>query len=463
MKMSVMKSAAVCAALVTAGGWFEAQGGEAVTLSLSVSDKGIGIGAGNMGTFTLTYPTLKAEGDAKLKPVETRVEGGKAALRYANGGKIDVAAGDGKVALTFAGMPASVQSFTVAMSIPFNYKEGGSWKIGSAGAPFPAEKPAKPHLYQGNATDFALTSVDNKHLSLAVPSYSYQQLTDNREWNNNQTFTWSAFVPYNRDHKTETIAVSLDASAAQRVVLVDKFGQTTRKDFPGKIKDEAEFKAGIAADEAYFASFTPPVRDRFGGLPDSGAKLGLKKTGFFHVEQKGERWILVNPDGNAFFHLGICSFGPGDDYTYVEGRHDIYEWLPPRQGEFAAAWHPQPYWNPLAFSFYKANVIRKYGAPFDDAAQTIRMVDRVRQVGFNSIGAFSGGSKAAADKGFPRVSTLPLGQSSIGGVVPGLRGVFDPFEPEVLAKMDDQFAKALAPQADDPLMIGFYLANEQGF
>ena len=433
-------------------------------LSLGVGDKGIRIAAGNMGTFELAYPTVEAAG-GKLKPVETRVAGDTAALRYANGMTIDAAVKDGKLVLAFAQVPGDVKSFDMGMFIPFNYNNGGRWKIGSEDNAFPSEKPAKAHLYQGHCRDFTLTSVDNKHLALGLPENAYQQLQDNREWNWN-IFWWTFKVPYNAGHKTETITVSMDASAAQRVVLVDKFGQDTRREFPGKLKDEAELKADVAQDEAYFAGFTPPVRDRFGGLPDSGAKLGLQKTGFFHVEKKSlggrDLWLMVDPDGNAFFHLGICTFGPGEDYTYVEGRTDIYEWLPPHEGDLASAWHPDTYWKTRAVSFYKANVVRKFGGPFDDAANTARMVERVRRVGFNSVGAFSANSPVCQEKQFPRVGSLPLGKAQLGEV-PGLRGVFDPFDPKHVARMDELFAKSVAAAADDPLLIGCFLANEQGF
>ena len=94
------------------------------------------------------------------------------------------------------------------------------------------------------------------------------------------------------------------------------------------------------------------------------------------------RWILVDPDGNAFFHLGICGFNPSDDYTFVQGREQIYEWLPSHSGQFQTAWHPENYWGPLAVSFHLANTIRKTGRPYTNAEYTARMVERVRKWGF---------------------------------------------------------------------------------
>ena len=434
-------------------------------LALSLSDDGVALACGSMGTFTLAYPQLDLGDGKKHEPVEKRVQGSSATLTYEGGGKIEVAAASGKISLTFGAMPAAAKALSAEMLIAPNYSEGGRWSIGEAKGEFPKDKPAKPHLFQGHARSFDLANINNKRLSFALPEFTYVQLQDNREWGWN-TF-WVQFkIPYLPDRQTVEIAVAMDTSASQRVILVDRFGQTTQRDFPGKLTDESELKADADADAAYYASLNPPARNRFGGLPGSGAKLGLKKTGFFHVESKklGGRdvWVMADPDGDAFFHLGVCTFGPGEDYTSIEGRNDVFEWLPPHDGAFAASWNPEKWWNPRAVSFYKANVVRKYGA-YDDEAHTARLVDRVRQVGFNSVGAFSGGSPAFGQKGFPRVSSLPLSAWTLGPAVPGVRGVFDPFDAKNLAKMETLFAKSVAGQANDPLIIGYFLDNEQGF
>jgi hypothetical protein len=433
--------------------------------AMSVSEKGVDLACGSMGSFTLTFPRLDMGDSKKHEPVEKRIENSSAILTYEGGGKITVSATSGKVSLAFDGMPATVKAFSTEMMIASNYGEGGHWSVSEAKGEFPKEKPAKPHLFQGHSRTFDLANINNKRLSFALPEYTYVQLQDNREWGWN--IFWVQFkIPYLADRKTIDIAVAMDTSAAQRVILVDSLGQTTQRDFPGKLKDASELKADVGTEAAYYASLTPPNRNRFGGLPGSGAKLGLKKTGFFHVESKkiGTRdvWVMVDPEGDAFFHLGVCTFGPGEDYTSIEGRNDVFEWLPPHESEYANAWHPDKWWNPRAVSFYKANVVRKYGA-YEDDKQMARLVDRVRQVGFNSVGAFSGGSPVFEQKGFPRVSSLPLGGYTLGAAIPGVRGVFDPYDQKNLAKMDSLFAKSVAEKANDPLLIGYFLDNEQGF
>lgn len=435
-------------------------------LAITLSDKGIDLACGSMGSFTLAYPVLYSQGGEKQQVVETRVQAGIAKLTYEGGSSGTVTASNNKLSLTFDAIPAAVEAFSSEMLIPSSYSEGGEWYTGDANGKFPKEKPAKPHLYQGHSRRFEFTNINNKRLSFALPENTYVQLQDNREWG------WDIFcsnfkTPLQPGRTTFEIQVVLDASAAQRVTLVDRFGQTTRRDFPGKLREEADLKKDVADDLSYYAGFKPAALNRFGGLPGSGQRLGLKKSGFFHVEAKEisgqRRWLLVDPDGDAFFHLGVCSFGNGEDYTSIEQREDVFEWLPPRNNQFAGAWHPDQWWNSRALSFYKANVIRKYGLPYDNDAQLGRLVDRVRQVGFNSVGAFSGGSKVFTDRHFPRVSSLPLDEWSFAPSLPGVRGVFDPYDDAVAIKMDQLFADSIAKQADDPLIIGYFLANEQGW
>lgn len=447
-----------CAALLFAGSTLSAA-------PLSLGKTGVDIDGGTMGTFTLAYPKLKLKGAKDTEgAIEQRVEGGKMVLKYPSGLAVEVSIENNrKVLYHFTGPRDRLETFRIGeLMVPFNYSDGGTWRIGDGETkPFPPEKPAKPHLFQGNADRFEFASVDGQRIRIAIPAYSYQQLQDNREWNW-KIFAWWFQSPVLAGVDTYQVTVAVETGDAVAKVLVDRFGQTTRKDFPSRVAAVDELKQDVTEETAYYTSLNPPARNEFGGLPGSGAKLGLQKTGFFHVERKGDRWVLVDPSGDAFFHLGICSFGCSEDYTYIEGRENIYEWLPSHQSEFAAAYHPDNYWNPRAFSFYRANVIRKYGS-FSDEAFYERMVGRVRQAGFNSVGAFSGGSETYRKVHFPYVSSLPLGQWTLGSAVPGVRGVFDPFDETVLKKMDELFAKSLPKAADEPLLIGYFLENEQGF
>ena len=435
-------------------------------LAMRLVDKGIELGCGSMGTFTLEFPKLILTEGTKLDPVEKQIAGDTATLTYEGGGTIAVNATGGRVTLRFAGLPESTQTCSTEFFIAPSYSAGGRWKTGDADGDFPETKPPKPHLYQGNSRNFEFSDINGKRLRFSLPEYTYVQVQDNREWGWN--IFWVNFLsPCDRNRASAEIGIELDASAARRVVLVDRFGQTTRREFPGKVADETDLKTDGESEKEFYAGLVPPVRNRFGGLPGSGAKLGLEKSGFFHVEPKTvggrEVRVLVDPDGDACFHLGVCSFGPAEDFTTVENRADIFEWLPPREGEFAAAWHPEKWWNSRATSFYLANVIRKHGE-YNEAAHLSRLVDRVRRAGFNASGAFSGlADELSRRERFPRVATLPLGAWSLGPAIPGVRGVFDPFEQANLDKMEGLFAGEVAADAGDPLIVGYFLDNEQAF
>ncbi len=403
-------------------------------ISLRLTQDGLSVDAGSMGQFTLTHPVfVGARWDDVRKPIERKVSGNTATLRFDGDARIDVALrpADGTLVLTPVNVPAGVNSLRVTMLIDFSYAGGGSWKIGDgAETPFPAQKPPKPHIFQGNAASLMLRNIEGATLTIAVPPNSYQQLTDNREWGW-KIFAWQFEAPCRTGAQPMQVKLSLGA-ASETIKLVDRFGQTTLADFPGKVKVESELKQDLQSEAAWLASLQPPALDTFGGLPGSGAKHGLKRTGFFHVEKKGDRWILVDPEGNAFFHLGVCAMGPSDDYTWFAGRERIYEWLPERDGEFKTAFHPERYWNSLALSFHLVNTIRKTGRPYDSATYTARMIERLRRWGFNSAGAFGAGDAAARRQAnFPQVAHLPLSVWEGFPEVPGTHGVFDPFSDKI--------------------------------
>jgi hypothetical protein len=430
---------------------------------LKFDDGGIAIAVKGMGDFTLSYPVLQP-GDKK--PLEKHIAGRHADLKYAGDVKLamDLAA-NGKVELRFKQV-GDLKKFQMGMFIGSQYGDGGTWRIGQSGSKsFPKDKPEKPFLYQGNAGSFMVKDAAGHTVAVSgLPDYAFNQLQDNREWGW-KIFQWQVWVNYNPDWEVHSLVINegvADGTPAKVQVQVDRLGQSTRKDYPGKMKEEAELKTDVANEAAYYASLKPLTTDRFGGLPGTGDKLGLTATGFFHTERKGGRWLLVDPGGNVYFHLGVCSFGcsPGEDFTYVRSREDTFEWLPPVAGEFAKAWHPDGWWHDQAFSFYVANLIRKYGSDYvaDPDKHMSAMVDRVRSFGFNAVGAFSAKSKCFAEKNFPRMEFCGEGPD-----LPGIRGVPDPFDADTLKRMDSEFSKQVAENANDPLLIGYFFANEQAF
>jgi len=93
------------------------------------------------------------------------------------------------------------------------------------------------------------------------------------------------------------------------------------------------------------------LADRYGGLEVRVAN----PTGFFRVGRFGNRWLLVTPEGNAFWMLAV----------YVVGRSDYGS---PNEPKLAAKYNRT---DSLGFEF---------------AAQAVR---RLRAWGFNTIGEYS--------------------------------------------------------------------------
>lgn len=436
-------------------------------LSMSINGWGLKMSCGSMGEFDLAHPKLKIGGEDRSKPIESRMEGNTCRMKFKNGGELTATLEGNTIRYRLVKKPEGYGKPFQEMFVPMTFNQGGKWYVDSKSGEFPLTK-GSAKLFQGSTGSFAISGPDNAKLKLKFSASPWMEVQDNREWG------WSIF--WNGFHLPDglgewTVSVSLDTSAFARKVLVDKFGQVPRQ-FKGKIKDESEFVSLAKSEDAYYRSLAYGEKmakrklalDEYGGLKGYGAKMKLKKTGFFHCEKKTikgkERWILVDPAGNPFFHLGICCFAAGsDDATDVSGREDAFEWLPPHDEKFTAAWKDRPgdWWNSRAVSFYRANAIRKYGK-FDDGEMAGRYIERTRSVGFNSIGAFSPIPRAAREANFPYVGFVNVGNPRW---IPSVRGMFDPFDEKSKSEVK-RGMKHMAKDADDPLMIGYFLANEQG-
>ncbi len=444
----------------------------AAPATLSLADNGVQISAGALGAFTLGAPTLKNADGADVPLVSrTAKDAQTATYKFFDGTIINVNVDNANQAIMvdYAQHSASAKNIVFRSAVPFSLRDGGEATFDGKATPFPLDLKAGPNgdsIWRGEAARFEMTTRLGQILAIAAP-HNWQQLEDDRFWNNNQTFEWIYFYDMARDASKTNFTFQLEdvAGGAPAPVLpsqiVDKFGQSKLVDFSDKVTSEDQLKADVGKDKTYYASFQAPARDVYGGLPGSGQKLGLKKTGFFHIDKikdakRGVLPVLVDPDGNLFFQLGLCSLGgAGDSYTLVSGRSNKFDWLPPNGGEFSSAFID----GGSSFSFYATNWIRKFGQPWNSESFATQTINRVRQLGFNSSGAFSGWPNADKTLRFPHVGFLPFdGMEQI----PDSSGIIDPFADGAAQKLDADFAR-LASDNADPLVIGHFLGNEQGF
>ncbi|MCZ8522275.1 DNRLRE domain-containing protein [Paenibacillus mucilaginosus] len=264
---------------------------------------------------------------------------------------------------------------------------------------------------------------------------------------------------------TFAIKEGLEASASRSYVyrskadwMVDKYGQMTAVDFPGKVKTDNELAGDVAADNSYYGGIQAPNWDAYGGLVGSKEAYGLQAKGFYNVQTAADgRQILVTPLGTAFFSVGINGISPNDTYTDVTGREEIFEWLPDYAGEEykSAFMGTKDY-----FSYYLANYIKKHGTPYTSEAFYEKSWNRMKKWGFNSAGGWSP-TPLSEQFQVPYFPFLPLGNlewAKIEGVK-----IFDIFADGAEAKLEAALGPMLTPNKNNPLIVGYFLGNENHY
>lgn len=252
----------------------------------------------------------------------------------------------------------------------------------------------------------------------------------------------------------------------EKVKLVDELGQWTQKDWPGKMHSTGEMIQSLNRELAL-----PPVspiarRNQWGGNLDMKLTDG---TGFYatHQDEKG-KWWLTDPEGYAYFVMGLEFVAPGSSSVVNEWR-DSYNWLPAKDGVFAAAWsemHGDPnHARRVAYSedidFAKINLIRAFGSDWERkwAELTIRRLDAW---GINNVGA--------SGSPFGRMMRSPLGKYRqfpcfhfVGAFPSTASTVFRDF-PDVFSPEYEQaaeiYAQNLTEIKDNPYIVGYFMTNE---
>lgn len=231
-------------------------------------------------------------------------------------------------------------------------------------------------------------------------------------------------------------------------VVVDEVGQWKVRDWPGKVTDPEQVPEVLrdVAQGVHEASF-PGDWSRFGGWK----KKPFQATGFFRTQHDGQRWWLVDPEGYAFFSVGVDVMTPYSSGP-VEGMEDLFAKLPSEEGENASAWLVST--NRKELSYLTFNWIRTFGSEWRERwEETTRNLLISWQ--FNTVGNWS-------DLDFARNSQLPY-------VVPLndfpttsvrlYRDFPDVFSAEYEAAAEE-FARQLEAFRGDAYLIGYFLANE---
>ncbi len=259
------------------------------------------------------------------------------------------------------------------------------------------------------------------------------------------------------------------SAEADRVAFpfVDRFGQYMHDTWPGKLKDESEFTKRLRREKRAIASSPSlPGRDKFGGWADGPQR---EATGWFRTEQIDGTWWLVTPEGHLFFSVGIDCVTTSEN-TFITQREPWFAWLPDAedpaykamfgQGSGAHSMADIIGGKGRTFSFYRANLQRKYGDAWPERWRE-SVYPRLKSWGFNTIANWSQGD-VLEQSPMPFVATIGIG----GEIreVEGARGYWgrmrDVYDPSFTKAAEASIPLAAEKFAANPLCIGFFVDNE---
>jgi len=225
--------------------------------------------------------------------------------------------------------------------------------------------------------------------------------------------------------------------------IVDELGQSSRRTWPGKTPNGPSLVAALKSELRAAQPEPPAGQTRWGGARSPVRREG---TGHFRLLRDGALWWLVDPDGGDFFSLGMNVVQPGSASPILPGMEEFYSSLP----DAAEADH-------RSVDFAALNLQRAFGSDWMDRWRELterRLVDW----GFNTIGAWADRAFLAGSQ-LPRTVILDLGRR--GETTPALlfRDFPDVFSPKYRL-VGDRVAASIAPQANDPRVIGYFLTNE---
>ncbi len=256
--------------------------------------------------------------------------------------------------------------------------------------------------------------------------------------------------------------------------VVDRFGQFTREEWPGKVSSDEMLKQQAQDERERLKAGSEAALDDFAGWKGGPEE---EATGYFRTERRDGRWWLVTPVGSLFFSLGVGVIQTEAVATYIEGREHLFETLPSLDGPLArhfgegnnAGDNPVGQARAFArgrwFNFYTANLERKYGPDWKGVWPQVTL-DRLRAWGFNTVANWSDAAvtqaKDSRGRRLPYVYSLWYGGefARVGTAADWWGPMPDPFDPRFAQVVEQWLEPKLQERSSDPYLLGYFVDNE---
>ena len=230
--------------------------------------------------------------------------------------------------------------------------------------------------------------------------------------------------------------------------IVDRYGQYTGAEYPGKVHSDADLTARRDQEAAALRRAPRPKdRDKWGGWPQ-GPKL--RATGWFRTEKVGGKWWLVTPDGTLFWSVGLDCVGP-DNGGPTKERENLFTWLPEKGDPLYEFGGKDKGW----MNWWPANLYRKYGPKWQKPWLDMTR-ERMAAWGFNTVANWSWDESYRQLK-VPFCAPIHYGAPGFSGM---WNWVSDPYEPGWATAVEAAVKGVTDKWRDNPYCIGYFVDNE---
>lgn len=231
--------------------------------------------------------------------------------------------------------------------------------------------------------------------------------------------------------------------------MIDRYGQCVYADWSKKVTTDDQIKKALAEEDRRYAAWgVSKDYDKYGGYLRAGWKS--RATGYYRVEKHHGIWWLITPLGTPCFYTGLDTVpNTAGDFTPVAHREKLFAWLPPKTGAYAGVWGGM--WGAQGstdfVAFAGATSARIHGSDWKKVELALA-AKRVRAWGFCGVGKW----------GF--LDSMPVIRDLYRDSVPNLVNHPDIFDPKVQDDLEAALRSQMAPQINDPYVVGWSLGNE---